>query len=310
VTFPALSDKNRLRRYATTASISIAVILVAVKTGAWIATDSVAMLSSLLDSAIDCGASLVTAYGVSQAMQPPDRDHRYGHGKAEPLAALAQAAIIIGSSFMLGWQAIDRLYHPRDIENPTVGYAAMALAVVMTGGLVIFQNHVVKQTASAAIGADRIHYIGDLAINLAVIAAFILHGLTDATWLDPAFAFAIATGMLVSAARIMKTSLNTLMDTELPEQERLRILEIIKRQPGVLGAHDMRTRSDGEYIFIDVHVEMDGEIKLRAAHDLAEAIINSVKAEIPNSDILIHQDPSGIEEDRRDTRIEHQTTHE
>ncbi|MDE2030255.1 MAG: cation diffusion facilitator family transporter [Alphaproteobacteria bacterium] len=295
---------DRLRRLATTASISVASILVIAKLAAWLMTDSVAMLSSLFDSSFDLIASLITAYGVASALRPPDREHRYGHGKAEPLAALAQAAIIGGSSILLLFEAASRFYHPHPIQNEAIGYAVMGLAIVLTIGLVAIQNHVVSATGSTAITADRLHYVGDLAVNLAVIAAFILQSTTGLTWFDPIFAIAIASALLASAFHIVKHALGALMDAELPNEQRARIRTIALAQSGALGVHDMRTRSDSDRIFIELHVEMDGNMTLRASHDLAEKIITAIKAEIPNADVVVHQDPAGVEEDRRDVRIE------
>jgi ferrous-iron efflux pump FieF len=298
---------DRLRRWATYASVGIATILIAAKLVAYFMTDSVALLSSLLDSVIDLMASLVTAYGVASALRPPDHEHRYGHGKAEPLAALAQSAFVIGSSFLLTWQAIDRLYHPQPIENDLIGYGAMAVAVVLTIALVSFQHHVVHETGSVAIHADRLHYVGDLAINFAVIVAFALHHFTGQAWFDPVFAIGIASGLLVTAFHILKQSLHALMDQEVSEEQRTKIREIVLRQAGVQGVHDMRTRSDSDRIFIELHVEMNGDITLRAAHELAEEIIGELSKQIPNADVTIHQDPAGLSEDRRDMRIDAQS---
>ena len=294
---------DRLRRLATYASIGVASILVAAKLAAWVMTDSVAMLSSLFDSGFDLIASLITAFGVASALRPPDHNHRYGHGKAEPLAALAQSGIIIGSAVLLGIEAIGRFYHPHDIQNESVGYAVMALSIIMTFALVSFQHHVVHETGSHAIGADRLHYVGDLAINLAVVAAFVLRRLTGMEWFDPAFAIAIAAGLLVTAFHIVRQALGALMDAELPDDQRTRIRDIVMRQPGVMGVHDMRTRSDSDRIFIELHVEMDLQTTLLVAHELAERITDAVCAEVPNADIVIHQDPAGVEEERRDVRI-------
>jgi ferrous-iron efflux pump FieF len=285
----------------------VASTLIVAKLAAYVVTDSVSVLSSLLDSGMDFAASLLTAYGVAAAMRPPDQDHRYGHGKAEPLVALGQAAIITGSSLMLGWQAVERLYHPQSLENPLAGYAAMTLATALTIGLISFQHYVVRKTRSVAIGADRLHYAGDLAVNLAVMAAFGLQQLTGQSWFDPLFAIVIVSALLFSAVKIMRQSLHALMDSEMPDADRQRILTIVKNQPGVLGAHDMRTRTDGERIFIDLHVEMDGDMTLRAAHELSEAIGIAVRRDIPNADIVIHQDPAGLDEDRRDNHIDSRT---
>ena len=297
-------NNDRLRRLATFASIGVASVLIIAKLAAYLMTDSMAMLTSLFDSTFDLVASIVTAYGVASALRPPDREHRYGHGKAEPLAVLAQAIFIIGSSVVLGYEAANRLYHPHDIENEGIGYAVMAVAIVMTVGLIAFQHHVVRKTHSTAVGADKLHYIGDLAVNLSVVAAFGLHQLTGQSWFDPVFAIAIASGLVVSAFHILKQSLYSLMDAELPRRQRKKIQDIVRAQEGVQGIHDMRTRSDSEKIFIELHVEMDGTITLLQAHNLSEKITAAVNAEFPNADITIHQDPAGLVEDRRDVRIE------
>ena len=296
-------DNDGLRRLATFASIGVATVLIMAKLVAYLMTDSVSMLTSLFDSTFDLVASVITAYGVASALRPPDREHRYGHGKAEPLAVLAQAIFIIGSSVVLGYEAASRLYHPHEIENENIGYAVMVVAIVMTVMLIAFQHHVTRKTRSTAVGADKLHYIGDLAVNLSVVAAFALHQLTGFNWFDPVFAVAIAAGLLASAFHLLKQSLFALMDAELPQEQRKQIRDIVRTQSGVRGIHDMRTRTDSERIFIELHVEMDGNITLLAAHDLSEKITDAINAEFPNADITIHQDPAGIEEDRRDVRI-------
>jgi ferrous-iron efflux pump FieF len=298
-----VTSEERLRRGATYASAGVAVILIAAKLTAYFMTDSVAMLSSLLDSTIDLIASLVTIYGVASALRPPDHEHRFGHGKAEPLAALAQAAFITGSSVLLGYAALDRLYHPHGIENETLGYEVMALAIVLSALLVLFQHYVVKRTGSLAIGADRVHYLGDLAINGAVVVAFALHQMTGLDWFDPVFAIVIALGLVFSAFRIAHAALNVLMDHELPEKERDRIKGIVRAQTDVRGMHDLRTRSDGERIFVEMHVELDAGMTLRDAHAVADRIEAALRATYPKADILIHEEPAGLHDLRLDEQI-------
>jgi ferrous-iron efflux pump FieF len=294
---------DKLRRVATYASISVASLLILAKLAAYFLTDSVAMLSSLLDSTIDLLASIVTAYGVASALRPPDREHRFGHGKAEPLAALAQAAFIVGSSVLLGYEALSRLYHPHEIQREMFGYGVMVLAIVLTVALVEFQHYVIRRTSSMAIGADRLHYLGDLLVNLAVVVAFAVHQWTGINWLDPLFAIGIAGGLVYSAFHIAQHALNVLMDKELPEKDRQRIKDIVRAQPSVRGIHDMRTRSDSDHVFMELHVEMDPGITLRQAHEISEAIDAAVRKEFPNADILIHQDPAGHRENRLDEQI-------
>ena len=298
-----LPGQVHLKRLGTYASVLVAVTLIVAKLIAFFMTDSVAMLSSLLDSTIDLMASLVTVYSVASALKPPDRDHRYGHGKAEPLAALAQAAFIVGSSVLLAYEALSRFYHPHDIDNEVTGYIVTALAVTLTVLLIGFQRYILSRTKSMAIGADRLHYIGDLLINLAVAAALALYQITGLTWFDPLFAIAIAAGMTFNAYRIALGALHVLMDHELSDGDREKIKVIVKSVPKVRGLHDLRTRTDGERIFIEFHLELDADMTLRVAHKIDEELIELLQKVYPNSDILIHQDPEGIEEDRLDTQI-------
>lgn len=293
----------RLRRLATYASIGVALTLITAKLAAYLMTDSVAMLSSLLDSTIDLLSSVVTAYGVANALRPPDKQHRFGHGKAEPLAALAQAAFIIGSSVLLGYEAISRFYHPHDIQHETLAYIIMGVAIVLTLGLIEFQHLVVKRTSSMAIGADRLHYIGDLLINFAVIAAFALHQWTGILWFDPVFAIIVAASLSGMAVHIAQHALDVLMDKELPETDREKIKAVVQTHPAVRGVHDMRTRSDSDRVFVELHVEMDADLTLSKAHDISEQLVALVQKEYKDADVLIHQDPTGHEEDRLDEQI-------
>jgi ferrous-iron efflux pump FieF len=298
----------RLRRLATYASIGVAVTLIVAKLAAYLMTDSVAMLSSLLDSTIDLLSAMVTAFGVANALRPPDQQHRFGHGKAEPLAALAQAAFIVGSSVLLGYEAISRFYHPHDIQQETLGYIVMGLAIILSIGLIEFQHLVVKRTSSMAIGADRMHYMGDVLINVAVVAAFALHQWTGFLWFDPLFAILVAASLSGMAVHIARHALDVLMDKELPEKDRVKIKEIVQSHPAVRGLHDMRTRSDSDRVFVELHVEMDADLPLNKAHEVSENIAIMVRKEFPDADVLIHQDPTGLHEDRLDEQIARRET--
>ena len=293
-----------LRRVATYASVSVSATLIVAKLIAFFMTDSIALLSSMIDSAVDLLAALITAFAVARALRPPDRDHRYGHGKAEPLAAMAQAAFITGSSVLLSIEAIGRLSKPHPLQNANVGYGIMGLAVFLTLFLLAFQGHVVRKTNSLAIGADRMHYVGDVAINLAVAATFALEQLTGKTFFDPLFAIAIAIGMLGGAWHIVLIALNVLMDRELPEEERAKILAHAKQVDGVRGIHDLRTRTDSGKIFMELHIEIDGNISVREGHDLAEGVMQAITRVYANADIIVHQDPDGHPEDRLDAKID------
>ncbi len=293
-------DVARLMRTATYAAVSVALFLVVLKFGAWIATESLSMLSTLIDSLLDVGASLINLYAVYHALQPADDEHRFGHGKAEPLAGLAQAAFISGSAVFILFEAVDRFLHPREIIRTDIGLAVMVISILLTLALVAYQRHVVKQTGSVAILADSMHYKMDILVNLGVIASLLM--VSQFGWLvaDPLVAIAIALYIFHGAWEVGRQSLKLLMDSELPEEDRKRIVDIALGEAGVLGLHDLRTRSSGMNLFIQFHLDMDGAITLSAAHAISEAVMYKVEKAFPNADVLIHEDPLGVEERRLD----------
>ena len=289
---------DRLRRLATYASVAVAAVLIAAKFAAWLETGSVALLSSLVDSLLDAAASLVNLLAVRHAMTPADREHRFGHGKAEPLAVLGQSAFIIGSAMLLLAEAVRRLISPAPIENPLAGIAVVVFSIILTIGLVFYQRHVVRRTGSIAISADELHYRSDLVLNLSVIAALVLGSIFHLPLLDPLFGAAIGIWIVYSAARLARMSLFQLMDHELPDDEREKIREIAQSHPDVAAAHDLRTRVAGPTSFIQIHIEMDGAMSLIRAHEISDEVEARLRAAYPNAEIMIHQDPEGIEEPR------------
>src|SRR5271165_1647293 len=210
---------NRLRRLATYASVAVAALLIAAKFAAWLETGSVALLSSLVDSLLDIVASLVNLVAVRHAMSPADREHRFGHGKAEPLAVLGQSAFIIGSAMLLLAEAARRLISPVPVENPPAGIAVMVFSIAVTIGLVLYQRYVVRRTGSIAVSADELHYRSDLVLNLSVIAALVLGSALDLPILDPLFGGAIGIWIVWCAVRLARLSLTQLMDRELADDE-------------------------------------------------------------------------------------------
>jgi ferrous-iron efflux pump FieF len=297
------SEDARLRSRATYASVAVAATLIIAKLGAYLFTESVSILSSLIDSSSDLLASVVTLLGVRVALRPPDRSHRYGHGKAEPLAALAQAAFVIGSSVFLTYEAINRLIKPQPIQENAVGIGVMVLAIVLTMGLVLYQRHVIRQTNSIAIGADSLHYSGDLFMNLAIIASLVLTGLTGISILDPLFALGIAAFLIFGASRIALGSFDVLMDRELPHADRKRIRDIVMGHDATLGMHDLRTRNAGTILFIELHLELDRDLTLAQAHDITDEVEQRIQAAFPAAEVLVHQEPYGLDDERLDTRI-------
>ncbi|MEQ8966438.1 MAG: cation diffusion facilitator family transporter [Azospirillaceae bacterium] len=291
----------RLRRAAALASVAVALTLSAAKLFAWLATGSVTILSSLLDSLVDLAASTLTLLAVTHAQRPPDRSHRYGHGKAEPLGALAQAAFILGSAAFLSFEAIARLAEPAPIAATGIGIAVMVGAIVLTLALVGFQLYVVRTTGSLAIDADSLHYRGDLAIAVGVILTLLVA--ERYPWVDPVVAMAIAAYLLHSAWKIGRSSLDVLMDRELPQGDRARIKAIVLADDRVRGLHDLRTRSSGTQAFIELHLELDGALSLAVAHRIADDVEDALKAAFPGAEVAVHQEPAGLEDERLDDRI-------
>ena len=289
---------GRLMKLATYASVSVALVLVVAKFAAWLATDAVSMLSTLIDSLLDAGASLVNLIAVRQALQPADYEHRFGHGKAEPLAGLAQAAFICGSAAFLLMEAGERFVHPRGIVNTDIGYAVMVFAIVLTLALVIFQRSVVRRTGSTAIRADSLHYSMDVMVNGSVIVSLLLATNVGWLWADPLFAIVIAGTIVWGAMSIGRQSLDILMDRELSDEDRQRIYDLAVSHPEVRNLHDMRTRSSGQNQFIQMHLEMDGEISLNKAHEISEEVMDTIEGAFPNAEVIIHEDPEGVVEPR------------
>src|SRR4029077_21171925 len=249
-------------RLATYASVSVAVGLIAIKVIAFVLTDSVSMLSTLIDSLLDIAASLINLLAVRTALAPADADHRFGHGKAEPLAAMGQSAFIAGSALFLLVEAGNRVVNPSAIQNSGLGLAVMVFSIAATFLLVLYQRHVIRLTNSVAIRADSIHYVSDLLANGAVIAALLLWRQFGWALADPIFAAGVGLYILFTAWRIARGSLDLLMDRELPDSARHRIREIALANPVVRDLHDLRTRSSGQATFIQFHLELDGAMAL------------------------------------------------
>ncbi len=285
----------RIRR-ATYFAVFTALLLIVIKLGAWLATGSVTILSTLLDSMLDAAASVVNLLAVRHAQQPADREHRFGHGKAEPLAGLAQAAFITGSGILLMIEAFGRFLHPEPISNGAIGIGVMVFSMVSTLLLVAYQKAVVAQTKSVAVNADSLHYTGDILINGSAIVAIVAASMLEWPYIDPIFAVGIGGYLMMNAWNIGRSSLELLMDREFPDTERERIKQICYAHRDVLAVHDLRSRSAGPRSFIQLHLEMDPQITLARAHLIADEVESDILLEFPNAEVIIHQDPAGITE--------------
>lgn len=282
-------------RDAAFAAVAVSSVLVVLKAAAYIVTGSVAMMASLADSALDLFASSINLFAIREALTPADREHRFGHGKAEPLAGLAQGAFIAGSATFLIVESIGRVVTPRAVDHAPVGLGVMVISIAAVLGLVLYQRIAVARTGSIAIRADRMHYVGDLVTNIGVALGIALSARFGILIADPMVGLGVAAVLAASAWIVFRQSYDQLMDRELPDEERDRIKGIVRRHPEVRNLHDLRTRSAGIYKFIQFHIELDPAIRLTRAHEVSDEVENEILTAFPDAQVIIHQDPAGAE---------------
>jgi ferrous-iron efflux pump FieF len=295
---PVPDEHARLLRRATGLSVVVALGLACAKLAAWTLSGSISILASLVDSALDASASLITAMAVRYALKPPDEEHRFGHGKSEALAGLAQAVFIATSAVFLIVHAVARIASPRPIEAVPIGVGVMVLSIVATAFLVQYQRQVVKITGSQAIRGDAMHYVSDLVTNVGTIVALGLAA-AGAPQFDAVIGVAIAGSITYGAAQIGWDTLQVLMDRELPEALQGQIRRIALAHESVTGVHDLRTRRSGHAKVIQFHLEMDGRISLHDSHRISDEVERAILEAIPGADVVIHQDPEGVREEQR-----------
>ncbi|WP_409275766.1 cation diffusion facilitator family transporter [Pseudomonas sp. KCJK9111] len=284
------AEHKRLLRLATRASLAVASILVVSKALAWWLSGSVSLLAGLTDSALDAVASFLNLLAVHYALRPADDDHRFGHGKAEALAGIAQALFIGGSAVLIALQALERLRNPQPLGDTAIGIGVMLLSLVLTVALLALQRKVIRATGSTAVRADSLHYRSDLLLNGSILLALLL---ARFGWpqLDALFGLGIALYILWSALQIARESTAILMDKELPvdvsEDMASRVLAI----DGVLGVHDLRTRVSGNQWFVQLHIELPGQLPLHHAHGLCVQASEVIRQQYPKADVMVHADP-------------------
>ena len=282
-----------LVKLAAFAATSTALILVLLKLYAWFVTDASAMLASATDSILDLFASIMNVVILRFALAPADKEHKFGHGKAESLAGLVQAAFVLGSALLLVFNGLDRIINPQQVVRTEVGITVSIIAIVMTLLLVMLQKYVIKQTKSVAISADALHYQSDLLLNLGVLAALFL---SQGYWLQADGIFTVAVGifLLVGASKIIWSSVHHLMDHELSEAELSTIKNMVLAHKGAHGLHELRTRQAGPVRFIQFHLELDDELSLLAAHSIGEAIEAEIIQALSPCEVFIHHDPCSV----------------
>jgi ferrous-iron efflux pump FieF len=282
-------------RRAALASLSVSLFLVVIKAAAYFASGSVSMLASLADSALDLFTSGLNMFAIHESLTPADAEHRFGHGKAEPLAGLAQGAFIAASAIFLTIQSVQRLLSPQPIEHSLQALIVMCVSIFAAILLILYERRVAERTGSVAVTADAMHYFGDLVSNIGVVVAILLVGWFEWLWADPVIAMLVALVMVTSAWSVFHQSLDQLMDRELPEEDRARIIGIVHRHDEILALHELKTRKAGNNIFIQIHIELDGAMPLAKAHAVSDQVESDLCAAFPQAEVIIHQDPAGLE---------------
>tara|TARA_Y100000589_G_scaffold332327_1_gene391799 strand:- start:2372 stop:3307 length:936 start_codon:yes stop_codon:yes gene_type:complete len=294
----SIVERSRALRNVTYASVLVAIFLVFIKFIAWSMTDSVSILSSLVDSVFDSLASLFNLFAVRQALIPADKEHRFGHGKAEALSGLAQSTFIFGSIIFLLIEVVRRFFSPKIIENSFEGIIIIFISLLVTIALVIYQRRIIKKTNSKAIEADSLHYFSDVLLNSGVIISLLFTSYIEIPLIDPIVALLISIYILFISYKIFISSIDELMDKEFSEEDRQRIIEIVLKHSLVNNIHDLRTRKSGSKNFIQFHLELPASISLLMAHEISDEVEELLLYNFPGSEIIIHQDPEGIDDQR------------
>jgi ferrous-iron efflux pump FieF len=298
------AEASWLKNWSARITLIIAVLLVIVKLAGWLITGSMALLASAIDSLVDTGASIVTLLGVHYAQQPPDREHRFGHGKGEAVAAFTQASFLAGAAFVVAFQSVERFVFPVPLDALETGFWLIGGSLVIACGLAAMQTWVVRKTGSTAIAADRAHYLTDIVLNAAVLVAIGVIQWTGWTRADPAFAFVISGYMLWSAYGIAREALEQLLDQELPSEDRRRIKAAVRACPGVRDIHDLRTRFSGDRTFVEYHLEVDPGLTVDVGHAIGDATEVAVQNLLLGTvEATAHVEPYGIDDPRLDDAV-------
>lgn len=300
----SIEKNNRLKKYAAISSVSLAFLLIVLKFAAFLKTDSLAVFSSLVDSFTDLLASVISFAAIYFATKPATQSHRYGYGKSEALSALLQAVFVAASGVFVIFDGINRLIHPIEIAHTTLGIGIMVFSILATALLVSFQAFVAKKTNSLAIKADMAHYTVDFLTNSSVVFSLLIVHFFNFIYFDVLTALFISCYLLYNAYTLAKESIEQITDKELDSDIKEQIKNIVKNSKEIHGMHDFRTRSLGDVFYFEFHIELDGSMSLHRAHELTETVEQQILAVYPHSQILIHQDPVGVKENRLDYTLD------
>jgi len=287
-----------LVKSASIASLLVASTLIVLKYYAWVTTTSVSMLGSLADSLIDFLASIFVFIAITYSFLPADEKHRFGYGKSEGLAAFIQSLLIGISGIYVFIEAIKRLLNPSQINQPNIAILIILVSIVLTIALIMYQRYVVRKSQSIAIESDQYHYLTDTYINFSVLFSIVITGWTRFTFIDAMVGLLISGVILYTAFILLKKSFKILLDQEIQSSHRNQIRKIALDHPKVLGFHDLRTRDTGRKYIIQFHLELDPKMSLLESHKITDEVTDNVLAVYPNSELIIHTDPLGIDEAR------------
>lgn len=289
----SVAQSTALTSRVTTWSVSCALVLVALKLGAWWFSGSIAVLASMADSGLDVLAALATFFAVRYAAIPPDSDHRFGHGKAEAFASLVQSGLVFASAVLIGWDAIEHILKPAPLSHEGAAMVVMVVSLALSSALVMAQTRVLRRAASVAVAGDRAHYIADVASNIAALTGIAAAFLLRTPWIDAAAGLIVAAWLLWGAVGVFHASSHQLLDHELSAQARERIRALAGDDPNILHIHELRTRASGPYVHIQMHAELPPSMSLETAHHIIVSAERRVLKAFPAADILIHADPFG-----------------
>lgn len=295
---------NRLKKAAATASIMLSGGLCLLKIFGAFYTGSLAILSSLIDSLADVFASSVSYVAIRFSTRPASQEHRYGYGRAESISALVQSAFIAGSGLFVMYDGIGRLITPKPMEKPGLGIVIMLLSLSATILLIVFQKYVARKTSSPAIAADSAHYTVDVLTNLSIVLSLIVVKYFHIGWFDVLTAFVISAYLIYNAYKIAAEAVSALTDRELSEDIRQKVIDIVINSEGIDGYHDFRSRDLGGSYFFEIHLELDGNLTLNKTHELTDNVEEKIKQAFPGAQVIIHQDPYGLHENRLDYAID------
>lgn len=299
-----IETNNRLKRAAASASVMLSGGLCLLKIFGAFYTGSLAILSSLIDSLADVFASSISFVAIRFSTRPASQEHRYGYGRAESISALVQSAFIAGSGLFVMYDGFVRLLDPKPLEKAELGIIIMAISLATTVALIVFQKYVARKTASPAIAADSAHYTVDVLTNASIILSLIVVKLFNISWFDILTAFAISAYLIYNAYKIAAEAVAALTDRELSEEVRKQVIDIVMNSEGVKGYHDFRSRDLGGAYFFEIHLELDGSLTLDKTHELTDKAEEKIKETFPNAQVIIHQDPYGLHENRLDYTID------